>query len=129
MRASRLLCASAMTMGMLAAPPAASAQESAQSLQAQIDQLKRDFETLKQQYGDRLTALEAKLATLPGAELPAPVGTPTPAIPAPPQPATAQVPAGTEGACGPSRPLPWYRCGPSPSDDFQPDHPRIGGLL
>ena len=96
MRASRLLCASAMTMGMLAAPPAASAQESAQSLQAQIDQLKRDFETLKQQYGDRLTALEAKLATLPGAELPAAVGTPTPTIP--PQPATAQVPAARSAA-------------------------------
>src|SRR5207247_9644338 len=105
MRASRLLCASAMTMGMLAAPPAASAQESAQSLQAQIDQLRRDFETLKQQYGDRLSALEAKLA--------AAGGTPTPAAPATPAaapaaPATAQVPAGAEGAGGPTGALPVY---------------------
>src|SRR5207253_7684095 len=91
---SRLLCTSVVTMGMLAAPPAASAQESAQSLQAQIDQLKRDFETLKQQYGDRLTALEAKLATLPGAEPPEAVATPTPTPPRPatPEPAQAVVP-------------------------------------
>ena len=40
----------------------AQAPDSAQSLQAEIDQLRKDFDAVKQQYGDRLTALEAKLA-------------------------------------------------------------------
>jgi hypothetical protein len=45
----------------------AQAPATPQTLQSEIDQLKRDFEALKQQYGDRLTALEAKLAATQGA--------------------------------------------------------------
>src|SRR5947208_14819243 len=99
MRACRIWCASIVVFGVFAAPFAAGAQtqENAQSLQEQIDQLKRDFETLKQQYGDRLTALETKMAAIQG---------PTEAPPAQPPRATAQVPSGAEGAGGPSGQLP-----------------------
>src|SRR5437899_11092625 len=65
MRASRVLCASVAAIGVLAAQSVWAQQESAQSLQAQIDELKKDFDAMKQQYGDRLTALETKLAGLP----------------------------------------------------------------
>ena len=37
-----------------------------QALRQEIDQLRRDFDALKQQYGDRLSALEAKLAAAEG---------------------------------------------------------------
>ena len=43
---------------LLGSASSASAQEAA-ALRQEIDQLRRDFETLKQQYGDRLSALEA----------------------------------------------------------------------
>src|SRR5207237_1115301 len=96
MRASRVLCASIAAIGVLGAQ-AVWAQENAQTLQAQIDQLKHDFEAMKQQYGDRLTALEAKMAALPPQpEQPAAaVATPTPINPAPPaaaEPAQAAAP-------------------------------------
>src|SRR5688572_10788900 len=84
-------------------PVMASAQEWPQALRQEIDQLRREFEALKQQYGDRLTALESKLAAAGG----------TPAVPAPvpgeaPQtaPPTAQVPPGAQGAGGPTGALP-----------------------
>ena len=38
-----------------------SAQTEAQAVQQQIEQLRQDFDALKQQYGERLTALEARL--------------------------------------------------------------------
>jgi hypothetical protein len=52
------------TAGLLACPSAAFAQapDTPQALRTEIDQLKRDFDALKQQYGDRLSALETKLA-------------------------------------------------------------------
>ena len=43
-------------------PSSAFAQDNPQALRQEIDQLRRDFEAVKQQYGDRLTALETKLA-------------------------------------------------------------------
>ena len=58
MGATRFVCASLMA-GVLALVPArASAQETPQALRQEIDQLRKDFEAVKQLYGDRLSALE-----------------------------------------------------------------------
>jgi hypothetical protein len=143
MRASRVLCAWAAVIGVLCAPTAW-AQENAQNLQAQIDQLRRDFDAVKQQYGDRLTALEAKLAALPAQpeqpaaaavatttpNNPAPPATPEPApAAAAPPPATAQVPTGAEGAGGPSGQLPVYGAATAGAKVFNPDIAVIGDFL
>jgi hypothetical protein len=57
----------------VALPSMASAQAiDPQALRREIDQLKADFEMLRQQYGDRLSALEARLAGLKDATAPAP---------------------------------------------------------
>src|SRR5262249_26885609 len=101
-----------------------------------IDQLRRDFEALKQQYGDRLSALEAKLAAAEGRPATQPPAAPAPpgAAPAPPgavppaQP-TAQVPPGAEGAGGPSGALPVYGGAVSGSKVFNPDIAVIGDFL
>jgi hypothetical protein len=62
------------------------AQDSPQALRQEIDQLRKDFDALKQQYGDRLTALETKLASAEGT-------TPPPTAPAAaPQAAAAPIP-------------------------------------
>ena len=70
------------------APAAAAAQVAdAQALQKEVDQLKAELETLRQQYQMRLSALEARLATL-GAATPA--GVPQqPALPPTPDVAAA----------------------------------------
>jgi len=145
MRISRLFCASLVALGALAAPRTAAAQDNAQGVQAQIDQLKREFEALKQEYGDRLSALEARLAALPPGQNPPPaqtpaVATPTPNNPTPvatPEPAqtaagqagTAQVPPGAEGAGGPAGQLPVYGAAVAGSKVFNPDMAVIGDFL
>jgi len=109
----------------------ASAQEAA-ALRQEIDQLRRDFETLKQQYGDRLTALESKLATAEGAA-PAPAAQPPATPPATPQPPAtppaAEVPAGAAGAGGPTGTLPVYGASAGSSKIFNPDIAVIGDFL
>src|SRR5262245_39832846 len=116
------------------APALASAQDSPQALRQEIDQLRRDFEALKQQYGDRLLALESKLAAAEGTAPPAePVSAPAQTTPEPvatasaPQ-TTAQVPAGAEGAGGPTGALPVYG-GAAGSKVFNPDIAVIGDFL
>ena len=53
-----LLC-----VGVAASPATALAQApDPQALRQEIDQLKTDFETLRRQYEDRLSALEARVA-------------------------------------------------------------------
>src|SRR5215475_5177197 len=101
----------------------ASAQEAA-ALRQEIDQLRRDFETLKQQYGDRLTALEAKLAATEGTPPPAPAAAAQPG-----QQPSAQVPAGAAGAGGPSGSLPVYGNTAAASKIFNPDMAVIGDFL
>src|SRR5205823_13756980 len=93
MRRLRFICVSLGVVGFFGGPGArpASAQAGAQAVQQEIDQLRRDFDALKQQYGDRLTALEARLAAIQGGQGAA--ITPAPAAAAAP-PLTAQVPAG-----------------------------------
>jgi hypothetical protein len=146
----RTIAALLMTAGIGLVPAAAKAQDTPQALRQDIDQLRRDFEALKQQYGDRLAALEAKLAaaeaapapgtppaapaTTPGAvpAAPAPPGVQPPTAPVPPgtaqQPA-AQVPAGAEGAGGPSGALPVYGGAAALSKIFNPDIAVIGDFL
>ena len=124
MRATRFLCASMVAAGLFLGPPEAAAQETPQALRQDIDQLRKDFDALKQQYGDRLAALEAKLA--------AAEGTPPSAVAAPPaagQPPSAQVPAGAEGAGGPTGALPVYGSSVTGSKVFNPDMAVIGNFL
>jgi hypothetical protein len=143
MRISRWVCA-ASAAGILLGAQTASAQDTPQALRQEIDQLRRDFDALKQQYGDRLTALEAKLAAAEGqppaaatAAQPSP-NAPQPPAPPPPaeaaaQPAgqqpTAQVPPGAEGAGGPSGALPVYGAAATGSKVFNPDIAVIGDFL
>ena len=68
-------------------------------LRQEIDQLRRDFEALKQQYGDRLTALESKLAAAEGAAPRRGAAACNPAG----RGAAARDPAGRRGAGGRSR--------------------------
>ena len=134
-QALRRVCTALAAGTLILAPTFASAQDSPQALRQEIDQLRKDFEALKQQYGDRLTALESKLA--------AAEGTPAPAEPAPaaaaqpaaglaaaapaPEP-TAQVPPGAAGAGGPTGALPVYG-GAAGSKVFNPDIAVIGNFL
>jgi hypothetical protein len=118
----RFVCGSVVA-GLLMAPLPAFAQD-AQALRQEIDQLRRDFETLKQQYGDRLSALEAKLATTEGTPPTAPAAAAQPG-----QQPTAQVPAGAEGAGGPSGSLPVYGNTATASKIFNPDMAVIGDFL
>jgi hypothetical protein len=123
MRPLRLICISLGVIGFFGGPGVtpASAQTAAQ-VQQQIEQLRRDFDALKQQYGDRLTALEASLATIQGGQGAAPA-TPPPAA------SSAQVPPGAEGAGGPTGALPVYGNAAGASKVFNPDMAVIGDFL
>ena len=126
-RAMRLVRA-ALVVAFSLESAMASAQETPQALRQAIEQLRRDFEALKQQYGDRLTALEAKLAAAGGA--PAPAGQPPqPAQPGQPAQPSAQVPPGAEGAGGPTGSLPVYGGAVAGSKIFNPDMAVIGDFL
>jgi hypothetical protein len=116
MRATRFACAALMGVALAIVPRPALAQtaEQAQTIQQQIDQLRKEF-------SDRLAALEAQLATLQG-------GAPTPQ-PAPGGAPTAEVPAGAAGAGGPSGPLPVYGSAVTNSKVFNPDMAVIGDFL
>jgi len=127
MRAAQYVSAAVVAGALALGPSTASAQETPQALRQEIDKLRRDFETLKQQYGDRLAALEAKLAAAEGA--PTPAAPPATPAAAPAAPATAQVPAGAEGAGGPSGALPVYSAASGGSKVFNPDMAVIGDFL
>ncbi|MBI3401426.1 MAG: hypothetical protein HY048_08395 [Acidobacteria bacterium] len=121
MRPMRLVCASIMAAA-LAIPSTASAQDAAQTLRQEIDQLRHDFDALKQQYGERLTVLETKLAAAEGTLAPPPAR-------APAAPATAAVPEGAAGAGGPAGALPVYGSAVSGAKVFNPDMAVIGDFL
>lgn len=81
MQSIRLVPIFLLSAGFAAAPATSFAQTpEPQALRQEIDQLRADFETLRQQYSDRLSALEARLASLSE-------GTPAPSTP--PAPAAA----------------------------------------
>jgi hypothetical protein len=90
--------------------------ELAQTLHAEIEQLRKDFEA-------RLAALEARLASAGGPPPAAPAGAVTPSPP------TAEVPAGAEGAGGPSGTLPVYGNVSAASKIFNPDIAVIGNFI
>jgi hypothetical protein len=125
-QALRRVC-TALAAGMvILAPTFASAQDSPQALRQEIDQLRKDFDALKQQYGDRLTALESKLATAEGAPA---AGAAAAAQAAPTAQPSAQVPPGAEGAGGPAGALPVYGGAAAGSKVFNPDIAVIGDFL
>lgn len=128
-RALRLVLTALVAGACSLAPAIASAQDAAQALRQDIDQLRRDFETLKQQYGDRLTALEIKLAAAEGAPAAPAPAQPQAAQPGQPAQPTAQVPPGAEGAGGPSGALPVYGGAVGGSKVFNPDIAVIGDFL
>ena len=125
MRTCRLIRAG-FALGLLSSPLPVQAQAPApapvqdaalaQTLRAEIEQLRKDFEA-------RLAALEARLSSaggVPPAEAP---GAVTPGQP------TAPVPAGAEGAGGPSGTLPVYGNVSAASKIFNPDIAVIGNFI
>jgi hypothetical protein len=113
------VCASVLAGALALVPSSASAQDSPQALRQEIDQLRKDFDALKQQYGERLTALEKKLGAAEGAPATAPAQAPTP----PETPAPAPVP--------PETPAPPSTLGSSVrgANVFNPDMAVIGDFL
>ena len=131
------------------AAPAPPAPPTADDMRQEIERLRREFESVRDAYGARLTALEAKLAAMQGAAQapPAPAGAapveplnpveplaPMPAqaaaqAPAAPVPgAEATVPQGAAGAGGPEGSLPVYG-GAASSKVFNPDMAVIGNFV
>jgi hypothetical protein len=123
MPTARAVCAGASFCFCIGLSSTAAAQQppadaaAAQALRAEIDQLRADFTA-------RLTALEAKLATLTG-EAPAASATPAPRAAQP----TVAVPPGAEGAGGPSGSLPVYGNASAASKIFNPDIAVIGNFV
>ena len=97
---------------------------------AEINALRAQIDALKAEYDKRLQALERQFEALQGQTQPAqPAPTAqTPATaPAPPQ--TADVPAGAQGAGGPTGQLPVYGGATAGSKIFNPDIAVIGDFL
>src|SRR5262245_48262411 len=130
--------------------PAANApqQTDQQQIRDEVDRLRKEFEAIRDSYGARLAALEAKL----GAG--APAAAPTPVSPVPPLPETApvataaaqpqqpvpapaaqppaqgvEVPSGAAGAGGPQGALPVYGGATASSKIFNPDMAVIGNFI
>jgi hypothetical protein len=122
MRLLRFIVVPLVMVGFFGGPGAkpAGAQANAQAVEQQIEQLRRDFDALRQQYGDRLSALEARLAAIQGGQ-----GGATTA----PDAQAVQVPPGAQGAGGPSGVLPVYGNQASASKIFNPDIAVIGDFL
>ena len=108
----------------------------AQDLRDELERLRKEFETIRDSYGQRLNALEARLAATGIAPV-APLATAQPPVappatvppPTPAQPAEAQVPAGATGAGGPQGALPVYGNTSALSKIFNPDIAVIGNFL
>ena len=118
MRATRFVCAAVLVGVFVLGSSSASAQDTPQALRQEIDQLRKDFEALKQQYGQRLTTLETKLATAEG--------TPSTAAAAP----AAAPPLAAPAALPPLEPVaPTLGSSVSGSKVFNPDMAVIGDFL
>jgi hypothetical protein len=120
MRSMFLACAACMVATLMAPDEIAAQTADAQQIQQQIDQLRQEF-------NQRVSALEAQLAALQGGQTP-------PALPAPPAPPappaqTVEVPSGAAGAAGPSGALPVYGNVAAGSKVFNPDMAVIGDFL
>ena len=91
-----------------------------QALRQEIEQLRTELEAVQQQYGERLSALEAKLGA---------AGASTPAAPAAAPEPTVEVPPGAAGAGGPGGSLPIYGATTAASKIFNPDIAVVGNFL
>jgi hypothetical protein len=112
--------------------PAQTAEAQAQ-LREELQRLRAEFESIRDAYGARLAALEARLAQ-PAGE---PAAAPVPAVPPVPQPAAptaaaqpaqVPVPGGAAGAGGPEGALPVYGNVSAMSKIFNPDIAVIGNF-
>jgi hypothetical protein len=122
------------TNAAFAQAPVAPAQETPAQIRSELDTLRREFESVRDTYGARLNALEAKLAQLQGQAPAEPAAVPPlPAPPAAAAPATppgeAAVPVGATGAGGPQGSLPVYGGAAALSKIFNPDIAVIGNFL
>ena len=108
-------------------------QSDPQQLRDEVDRLRKEFESIRDAYGQRLAALEARLAqmgvALAAPAQPAPGAVQQPGTPTTPQPAPVEVPAGAAGAGGPQGALPVYGNASAASKIFNPDIAVIGNFL
>lgn len=117
------------------APPAPVAAGSVdpQQVRQELDRLRQEFEAIRDSYGARLAALEAKLGGAPAGRTPPAVPTTVAEAPASPQPpqggGTVDVPTGAAGAGGPQGALPVYGNSSALSKIFNPDMAVIGNFL
>jgi hypothetical protein len=110
-----------LAAALLGPATAVSAQTAdVQTLRQEIEQLRKEFEAVQQQYGQRLSVLEARLGA---------AAVPAPAAPGAAQQPTAEVPPGAAGAGGPSGSLPIYGVAAAGSKIFNPDIAVIGDFL
>ena len=135
-----LLIGSASAVAQTASPAAAApqttpvAQADPQQVREELTRLRQEFEAIRDSYGARLAALEAKLGT--AAEAPSPPAAPTGVV-VPPDPAapptvaapSVDVPSGAAGAGGPQGTLPVYSGTGATSKIFNPDIAVIGNFL
>jgi len=103
-------------------------QADAQQLREELDRLRREFEAIRDAYGARLAALEAKLGGSVSTSAQA-AQTAVPSQPTAAAPVGADVPAGAPGAGGPQGSLPVYGGGSALSKIFNPDIAVIGNFL
>jgi hypothetical protein len=113
------------------APTGAVPAQSPAQLREELQRLRQEFESIRDAYGARLAALEARLSQPPGDP-----ATPAPPATAPTAAATGQaqapevaVPAGAAGAGGPSGALPVYGNASAMSKIFNPDIAVIGNFV
>ena len=107
------------------AAPAATPPGDMQAVREQLEQLKKDYAALQQQYGERLQALEQRLAQLAGTTSGTPAEQP-PAPAAPPTPALADqaAAAAAAAAAAPAQTVP-----AGSSKVFNPDMSVIGNFV
>ena len=115
-------------------------QAGPQQLREEVDRLRKEFESIRDAYGQRLAALEARIAQIGGTPAAAQPGPPPPTVPVEQPPATVppvppavpgqvEVPAGAAGAGGPQGTLPVYGSTTASSKIFNPDIAVIGNFL
>jgi hypothetical protein len=117
-----------------AAPAGTPQPADPQQIRQELDRLRQEFEAIRDSYGARLAALEAKLPG--GTPTPTAAAAPPTAPPAVEAPAPAQPPAAVTGVAEPAAaqtpqepapPLPAYN--PATSKVFNPDMAVIGNFL
>jgi hypothetical protein len=134
-----LFAGSARAQTPAQAPQPSQTAESQAQLREELQRLRAEFESIRDAYGARLAALEARLGQPPGepaaaAVPPVPQPATPPTAPAPAAqpgqvpPPEAAVPAGAAGAGGPQGALPVYGNASAMSKIFNPDIAVIGNF-